>query len=171
MTSRLGPKLPRSPTCRGAQSPSSLATSKTNAPDGPGSQGTSTSSVRGPRDTKLLVRTSGHQRLATFISSVASLHDLDRSLDDLASSPHRRPWLLILKGPPMTWDPRPPSRLPVAWGMIPGLPTSLGDRCSSLTAGPRYRVVASPRDTKVPSSNGDLGPPASSVLAVPRSRC
>jgi len=131
-------------------------------------KGPSTSSVRGPSDIKVLVRTSGRQHLGTFISSVALLPDLDRSLDDLAPSPHRRPWPLIGMGPPPTWVPRPPPSQSGTWSMAPRWSTSQGDRSTSLTAGPRYQVVASTRDTKVPSSKGDLDPSAGWVLRTTR---
>jgi hypothetical protein len=71
-------------------------------------RGPSISSVRGPSDIKVFVRTSGHQQLGTSLSSVTLLPDLDRSLDGLAPSPHRRPWPLIEMGPPTTWPPTPP---------------------------------------------------------------
>jgi hypothetical protein len=162
--------VPRSLDLPCPEVPGSIATSQTQALDRPRYQGTSTSSVRGPSKTKVFVRTSGHQQLVTFISSVALLPGLDRSLDDLVPSPRRRPWPLIEMGPPTTWVPRPPTRRPGACGMIPSSSTCQGARSASLTAGPRYQVIAAPGDPKVPSSQGNLGPSSPSVLPVPRYR-
>ena len=169
-TSRPGPKVPRCSMSRGARLAGSIATSQTQLLDGPRYQGTLTFSVRGPPETKAFVRTSGHQQLVTFISSVALLPGLDRSLDELVPSPHRRPWPLIEMGPPTTWVPRPPTRRPGPCGMIPSSSTCQGARSASLTAGPRYQVIAAPGDPKVPSSQGNLGPSSPSVLPVPRYR-
>lgn len=131
-------------------------------------KGPSTSSVRGPSDIKVLVRTSGRQQLGTSLSSVALLTDLDRSLDDLAPSAHRRPWPLIGMGPPTTWVPRPPLSQSGTWGMVPRSWTLQGDRSASLIAGPWDQVGSSSRETKVPSSEGNLDPSAGWVLQTPR---
>src|SRR5579885_1993368 len=131
-----------------SRGPGPIAISETKDPNEPRNQVTSTSSVRDPRALEVRVRPSSRQRLGTFISSVALLPGLDRSLDDLAPSPHRRPWPLVGIDAPPTWVPRSPRCQSGTWGLVPHSSTSQGDRSTSLIAGPRYQVVSSARGTK-----------------------